>query len=293
MKWLQVLILAAIVLLLFSMELPLTLERTRPILQVIAVILSGFALFSAAQVVLRLAQRPGYFALEASIRMIRWPWLAASAAIMAFLMVASWRGEGFLGLEVWQIVEVVIPLIVGMQAALAFSPDDEEALEVMLACPRGIVWILLERLAMIFAAQGLLAVVGMIMVKVIVPDADLAQLLIRWLPGMVFFSAVGVFLTIRGRMSAFGMAIAGALWFASLLFVDVFTPQAILPYAVIERIQPFLWSLNVYIDPADLSSADYGLNRLIVMMAGIALLAISAYSLRDEEEVLTAARKGK
>ena len=65
--------------------------------------------------------------------------------------------------------EVVIPLIVGLHAALLFAPDDEPALELLLAAPRPPVYLIYERLAALIGLQGGLALVLSLLAVITTP----------------------------------------------------------------------------------------------------------------------------
>ena len=45
------------------------------------------------------------------------------------------RHQALPGLTV-HIAELLLPIVIGMQAAFAFAPEDEAPLEVLMACPR-------------------------------------------------------------------------------------------------------------------------------------------------------------
>ena len=73
--------------------------------------------------------------------------------------------------------EVVIPLIAGLHAALLFAPDDEPALELLLAAPRPPVYLIYERLAALIGLQGGLALVLSVLAVITSPGANLLDLI--------------------------------------------------------------------------------------------------------------------
>lgn len=185
-----------------------------------------------------------------------------------------------------RVIETIIPLAMGIQAALLFSPADEPAVEVQLACPRPIAWILVERLLVVMGTQTLLALIGTFIVNVRFDDIDLLISMIRWIAPALLLSGVGVFTTIRSQQMMFGMVIVGAVWFGMLFFSVLFLPGTMIFYPL-NYVQPFLWIINPYLQPEHLPMHAYWLNRLCVSAFGIVLLALSIRSLRDEEYILT------
>jgi hypothetical protein len=60
---------------------------------------------------------------------------------------------------------------------------------------------------------------------------------------------------------------------------------------VLATVQPYLWPFHIYLRPGILPAADYGLNRVVVSVTGLALFALAARHLRDEERLLTGTRR--
>ncbi len=185
-----------------------------------------------------------------------------------------------------RVIETIIPLAMGIQAALLFSPADEPAIEIQLASPRTIAWVLIERLLVVMGTQTLIALTGIIIVNMRFDNIDPAISLIRWIAPALLLSGVGVFTTIRSQQMMFGMVVAGAVWFGMLFFSVLFLPGTMIFYPL-NYIQPFLWIINPYLQPEHLPMYGYWLNRLCVSAFGIVLLALSIRSLRDEEHILT------
>jgi hypothetical protein len=215
-----------------------------------------------------------------------WLPIAATALGILSMMLTATNGTSLLP---WsdkaRVVESIVPLAIALQAALLLSPDDEPALEVLLACQRPMTWVLLERLAAVFIAQSGLALVGVALSLLISDQQDIAAALIRWLPPAIFLSAVGIYTTLRSRVAAFGVVVTGITWFAFIFFGIFFLPEQPV-FRPLNYLQPFLWPFSPYLQPGDLTLGDYWLNRLCVSAAGIALLMLAAYQLRDEEQVL-------
>src|SRR5690349_5087543 len=81
--------------------------------------------------------------------------------------------------------EVVVPLIAGLHAALLFAPDDEPALELLLAAPRPPGYLIYERLAALIGLQGGLALTLSVLTVITTSGANLADIVLRWLPASV------------------------------------------------------------------------------------------------------------
>lgn len=274
-------------------DFSMTLDETRPLAQGAAVALGGLAawgLIGAGRAVLR---RPRQIAWRVSLRLVGWIGLVASAA--GVLVLVSGDNTPPTGMPVagpLRAVEAVIPLVLAVQAALIFSPDDEPALEVMLACPRPISWLLLERLMVLFLAQAGVALAGVVMSRVLQPELDVPLALARWLPPAFFLAGVGVYVTLRSRVAAFGAAVAGVVWFVFALFGRGLMP-GVPTFWPLTLLQPFIWAFNPYLQPEDVLTADYNLNRVIVLSFGVLLLMAAVRYLRDEERVLGGARPAK
>lgn len=252
------------------------------------VLLAGLTL--AVSSILR--QRP-VLAWRMSWRNFNYYWLLATAAALLVFTVLSHGEAGVFQVEPVQIVGTVLPLLLGMQAALLFSPEDEPALEIMLACPRGIVWVLVERLLVLTVAQGLVALAGMALSLWLAPGQEPGMMLARWIPQTVLLSGFGLFVTLRSRVAAFGLAMTAMLWFAAFVFAAVLLPGGLELFFPINYVQPFMWGISPFLQPADLGLDYYWLNRACVLVAGLALMFGALWTLRDEESVLLGSRGAK
>lgn len=175
-----------------------------------------------------------------------------------------------------RVVAAIIPLMAGLQVAMCFSPDDEPGLEVQLAAPRPLTWLVWERLVWIVFIQGTIGLVGMLVAYEITEvDEAMWISLARWVVPLITLAGVGLFITLMSRQTAFGVAMTGVLWFALLAFGD----------GLVAR-WPFLWPIHLYLSPTTLSLADYALNRGVVLLAGLGFLLMAMRQLRDEERVL-------
>jgi hypothetical protein len=217
--------------------------------------------------------------LRTSVRLISWVPAAVGAAVVALVCVTGDRASSQPYAPV-MIVEALVPLIAGMQAAFVFSPDDEPGLEVLLACPRRLAWTVAERLAVLLAWQGGAALLGGLAVSALLGTSVLAGVA-RWLPPLLLLSAVGLMVTVATRQAVFSVALTLLGWFGMLSNADASGGGLL-------RRWPYLWPIHVYLQPGH---AHYALNRVLLLAAGLALMALAAtYLLRDEERVLLGTR---
>src|SRR4051812_25093751 len=107
--------------------------------------------------------------------------LALVAGVLVFARIVIALGNMEQAGATFGSFEVVIPLIVGLHAALLFAPDDEPALELLLAAPRPPVYLIYERLAALIGLQGGLALV-LSLVAVITAGGKLLGVGVGWLP---------------------------------------------------------------------------------------------------------------
>jgi hypothetical protein len=185
-----------------------------------------------------------------------------------------------------RVVESIIPLAIGVLAAMIFSPPDEPGIEIQLAAPRPIGWIMIERLLPVIAALSLVGCVGVGMQIALFDTLDAPYVLFaRWIAPSIFAAGLGMYVTIRSRNLAFGVTMSAMMWFMTSFFTNLLLPGAIMPFPL-NYIQPYVWVINPYLQPEQLPIADFWLNRLCVTSIGMALLTLTLYSLRDSEFVL-------
>ncbi|MEO8608408.1 MAG: alpha/beta fold hydrolase [Chloroflexota bacterium] len=230
-----------------------------------------------------LGQRQYRPAWGAAIRKMGWIPAAISAAGVCLTLVGV--AIPFLPADRMLIIQTLIPLIAGVQAAMIFAPDDEPALEIQLAAPRSILWLFGERLAVVLLVQGSIALVATLLNMNFMPEPNLLIAVIRWAAPMIFLSGIGLYVTIRTRVPLFGMLIVALLWFGFSMFGDFFIPGKAFG-APLNIIQPFLWTMHAYLEPADLGLSYYWLNRFSVITAGFALLTLAGKMLNNPEPIL-------
>lgn len=261
-------------------------EETRPFaigMTISALLLAGVSLMLARTSLYGQVS----IAWRMSVRLMGWLAVIAGAGMTLSLIVAG--GENTPDAFAWEVrlrvIETVIPLILGLQAALIFSPPDEPALEIALACPRPVGWMLVERLLAVALSQIMIVVVGIGLTLALTPDTDVFLTLVRWLPPSLLLMGIGTYVTLHARLAAFGAVIVGVLWFVLLLFTPLLMPGNPIMYPL-NLIQPFLWVVNPYVQPELLPMDAYWLNRVCVTLTGLTLIALSIHYLNDEERLL-------
>lgn len=217
----------------------------------------------------RAGWQPG-FAWRGSLRLLGQRPLLGNALLMALAYVALQKGR--LLFETLDTIALTLPVVAALQAAFLFSPEDEPALEVMLATPRPPAWTLLERLLTLFATQGGLGLAASLLLSGLVPPSP-ALIVGRWLPLLLLLSGLAVAVTVATRRAILGVWVASLVWLPLALFGDFLTAR-----------WPAAWVAHLYLPPGH---GAYLLNRLLLTVAGLALLAISlARSLNNTEFLL-------
>lgn len=269
---------------------PLTFELservTRPVVVGLAIVFGIVAAWGVALAIAAYARQPKYLNPRIIAQAMSPQWIVASIMLIGLAIVGGDRAQTFLGIDRELMVGAIIPLIVGAQAALMFSPTDEPALEVIAACPRGMMWIAIERWLGICAAQALVAVGAMVLSAALVPGQSFIVMLARWMPPAILFSGIAFFITIRSRVAAFGLVMTAVCWFIFATFGKYFLPGGSVLFVPLNYIQPFLWGIHPYLQPGDLGGTAYWINRAGVSVLGLCLITLAARRLRDAERIL-------
>ncbi len=221
-------------------------------------------------------QSPGLhlgFGWPHTVRIIGWWPFVTSAGLLWFVIYAG--RTNILSIQPANAVAVVLPIIVAIQAAFLFSPEDEPALEVMLATPRPPAWILLERLVTLLVMQGGIAVIASLLV-IGISGETLIIAIIRWLPLTFILSGLAVYVTLSTHRALFGVVVVSLLWIILALFGDF----------LVQR-WPVTWPLHLYLSP---NNAEYLLNRLFISLLGLSLIGLAATRLLNDPERLLLGR---
>jgi len=262
----------------------LPLDQSRMFLGLIALLMGGLLLVQGLGVVLLLKQRPA-IAWRMSFRLMGWLTLVIGAVVTVLVMLIKPdpRGLPFAGSRL--AVEAIMPLVAGVSAAFALSPDDEPALEVTAAGPRPLGWLLGERLLATGLAHAALTVTLMLVSLFGEGERNPVEAILRWLPAMLLFMGLGAYITLRSRQPAMGAALVGLLWFG-FAFMGVSLLPGVPALRPLNLIQPIFWAFYAYLQPQMMLHEDYLLNRWMVTLMGLLLMNAAIGRLRDEETLL-------
>lgn len=172
-------------------------------------------------------------------------------------------------------LEVVLPLAVGIQAALLFAPDDEPPLELMLAKPRPLYWVLFERAAALALIYGVIGVLASLLVALLPNAEPLAQTFIRWLPPTLCAAGLGMWMSVNTRKTAQGLFSVIMLCASMSIGQQLFLPR-----------YDFMAWVMFYVQPWDVTPERYAVNRLVVTSIGVIAFLLTIQLLRDSERVL-------
>jgi pimeloyl-ACP methyl ester carboxylesterase len=239
--------------------------------QVAIMFLALLALWSLGRAGAVIAQQHSRgFAWRHSLHRVGWlPPIMSAGVTLAALMLSH---VGWLRLATVEAIALIMPIAAALQAAFLFSPEDEPALEVLLAAPRPLAWIVLERLAALWFTHGSAALAVSLIASRLTGET-FAVTVVRWLPSMWLLSGLALCLTLITRRAVLSLAVTCLLWFAQALFGD---------YLIVRW--PFAWPFHLYLTPAH---PGYLLNRFFIALLGIELAALAATRfVRDEERIL-------
>jgi hypothetical protein len=210
--------------------------------------------------------------------------MAFSALSLGLILIAPQADHSLEPLQQSRLIETIVPLALAVQAALLFAPDDEGPLELLLASPQPVPWLLLDRLFVVAAGQAMIAITGSLAV-VAIGGGDLGLALLRWIPPAALLTGLALNATLRSRKSIFGVLSVAVIWFALSLFGDAFLPGRYV-FWPLDFFQPILWPLHIFLQPDDLLERDYLINRLFVLVLGLHLIALALAYARDGERLL-------
>lgn len=209
-----------------------------------------------------------------------WHYALCLGLIGLWLMFSQseWAERNYLITAV-RTAEIIIPLMAGMQVAYVFSPDDERPLEIMLAAPRPILWTIVERVSAVLSSYGAIGLATILFVAATFDTGTVTvgDMLVRWLPPFIWFSGVGLYITMVTRQGMFGSLMVMIIWGTSLLSSgDV--PE---DYLAIAPIMPYLRR-----GATNISDDLYTLNRFALVATGLILAALALRMALDNERLL-------
>ncbi len=185
------------------------------------------------------------------VRREMWP----SAAILMFMGVAV-----TLLVQKVVVIRYLAPLIATASLAVIFGPDHDPACELTLATPTSSWKVLLARLALVHGYNLALTLVASLFLLLLIPSDMLWTFILGWLGPMTFLPALALLLSLWTG-SGNSVAVAYGLWllqFISPTWMPGYLSSLLAP--VVEAYRQF-WA-----------------NPLVLVLAGLALLAVALWS---------------
>jgi hypothetical protein len=199
--------------------------------------------------------------------------LVLAALILLLLVARSLLPQ----VQAAQVVELLVPMFIGLQSALLISPDDEPLFEIILTTRRPLIWLLVERIIVLFAVQGAIAFAGSLLTQFITGESlNIFATVLRWLPPSILLSGLAISFTLMTRQPALSMAMVGICW-AFMFFSG----------AAMVGLMPALWPIQLFPAPG---TEGFLFNRLLITLLGLAFMVRAASALNDEESLLLKAR---
>ncbi len=213
------------------------------------------------------------------LKLVDWWPVAASAAILAVIFILELHLTGSEGafetMYVRRTVETIAPLLFAIQAAFLLGPDNEPALELLLAYPVPLPRLFFDRLLLVAGMHLAIALTATLVFTATWGAENLALAVVRWLAAGIVLGGVAVFTTQVTRQGVFGTLLASLLWAASLYGGD----------GILKR-WPWFWPFHVYLQPEKLGLGIYLLNRLFLVGIGLGLFLLAMKFLGDEDRIL-------
>lgn len=260
---------------------------TRPPIRIAAILLSGIAFWGIINALRHYTTHHRWIVWRVPFKHLNWRALMGTFAFLILLMIKpEWVGFP-ISEDSLLMLQALIPLIIALQTAAIFAPDDEPALEIQLAAPRPISWLICERLVMVFLVYGVLTtIIGVGAIILQNQDTNILMMTLRWLPPALFLAGFGLLMTMQTRLVAFGIIFMAFVWTLFGLFGDMLLQGGAYPFPL-NAIQPFLWVFNIFAMPDTFAlESDFWLNRVMLSSTGIVLMMGAVWQVRDEESVL-------
>jgi len=211
------------------------------------------------------------------MRLIGWLPSAGTALVLTVGLIAAFLFQKYEGdsHELWRVIEVIVPLAFSSQAAFLLVPENEQPLELLLACPQPLGKVLLQRLFVLVLLQASVAFLASL-IALALPGGDrLGLALARWIAASVALGGAALFTAQMTRQGIFGALVALLLWAGSLYGGD----------ALLVR-WPQLWPWHLFLQPQDSAPMFYALNRVVLIIGGLGMIALAVFLLRNDERVL-------
>jgi ABC-type transport system involved in multi-copper enzyme maturation permease subunit len=262
----------------------LTLAETRPVAQIIVFILMGLVLYSGGLLIQSLRQRYSV-PWRATVRLAGWVIPLITTLLVIVFVLGNEKDAQFGRTITVSFIHLIIPVAAAVHTALIFSPEDEP-LEMLLALPRPITWLVFERLLIIVLIYAGIGVMGMGLMSAQGKLVNAGALLAAWVPPLLFLASFSLYLTVRTRVMLMGLIGALLVWFIFMLFNPFLMPGMPQPFPM-NYVQPFLWTVNIFAQPYVFPEAEYyPLNRLTLLGLSVFWLWRTVAQLNDSETLL-------
>lgn len=262
----------------------LTLAETRPVAQIIALALAALTVYAGALLILSLRQRYS-IPWRASLRLAGWIIPLITFSLVVVLILGNEQEPRFGQSVTVSFVQLIVPAAAAIHTSLIFAPEDEP-LEMLLALPRPITWLVFERVLIIVLIYGGIGFVGMGVMAIQDQRVDVGALLAAWIPAMLFLVSFSLYLTVRTRVMLMGLIGSMLVWFIFMLFNPFLMPGTPQPFPM-NYVQPFLWTVNIFAQPSVFPESEYyAINRLILLGLSMFWLWRTAAQLSDSEALL-------
>lgn len=212
-----------------------------------------------------------------NVRLVGWlPMIGSAVAIIMALILSiiAWWTEG-ISPAYPRSVTFIVPLAVALQSAFLLSPSEEPSLEILLASPRSLPMILQERLLVVAILHGGIALAGSLISLVLPNTANLLGTVIGWLVPSICLCGISLWVTQLTRQSAFSALLIMVLWGGMCLGGD----------AMVAR-WPVLWPLNLFLQLDRVFLFQYVMNRVLLVLVGLATMIRAFQYMCDEEHML-------
>lgn len=262
----------------------LTLADTRPVAQIILFALIATSLYTGGLLSWSLRQRYA-ITWRASRRLAGWVVPLITVLVVIVFVLGNEKDARFNPLVSVPFIQLIIPIAAAIHTALIFSPEDEP-LEVLLALPRPITWLVFERVLIVILIHAGIGVMGMGLMAAKGNLVDAGALLAAWVPAMLFLVSFALYLTVRTRVMLMGLVGALVVWFIFMLFNPFLMPGMPQPFPF-NFVQPLLWMINIFVQPSMFPEVEYyTLNRLILLGLTVFLFGRTVGQLNDGETLL-------
>ncbi|MDY7079728.1 MAG: alpha/beta fold hydrolase, partial [Chloroflexota bacterium] len=192
-----------------------TINPMRPAARVVAMLAGagGLGVLLYAGIGLGRLVGRGQIPWRVILRRVGWRPLLLNVLLSAALYLAAPAIDLALFYErsLAQTIVIVGPLLLAIQTALLVAPDDEPGLEIILACPRPLHWLFVERVTVVLAGQSL-AALGVMAAGAWFLDEGVLVAMGGWIASVLFMSGLAAFVSVRSRKATLGVLIALLAW---------------------------------------------------------------------------------